>query len=109
MVQKWSISETGVEENCWEEVTSIFCKIRQEFYANNNTDLNKLNGAVKQVVLNWISGSKTIKKNNVLDHLIANHHQLVVQILKNVQLKNLKALKLPKGRNYPWPLQHRLV
>ena len=109
MVQKWSISETGVEENCWEEVTSIFCKICQEFYANNNTDLNKLNGAVKQVVLNWISGSKTIKKNNVLDHLIANHYQLVVQILKNVQLKNLKALKLPKGRNYPWSLQHRLV
>ena len=33
-------------------------------------------------MLNWISGSKTIKKNNISDHLKANHHQSVVQILK---------------------------
>ena len=81
MVQKWNIPEIGLEENDQEEVTSIFCKICREFYANNNADLIKLNGAVKQVVLNWISGSKTIKKSNVLDHLKA-HHQLVIQILK---------------------------
>ena len=80
-VQEWNILEIGVEENDKEEVTSIFRKICREFYASNNADLNKLNGAVKQVVLNWISGSKTIKKSNVLDHLKA-HHQLVIQILK---------------------------
>ena len=62
-VQKWNIHEIGVEENDREEVTSIFCKIRREFSANNNANLNKLNSAVKQVVLSWISGSKTIKKN----------------------------------------------
>ena len=33
-------------------------------------------------MLNWISGSKTIKKNNISDHLKANHHQSVVQILE---------------------------
>ena len=78
MVQKWNNPEIGVEENDKEEVTSIFCKICREFYANNNADLIKLNGAVKQVVLNWISGSKTIKKNKVLDHLKANYHQSAV-------------------------------
>ena len=81
-VQKWNIPEIGVEENDRQEVKSIFCKICREFYANNNADLNKLNDAVKKVVLNWISGSKTIKKNNVLDHLKANYHQSAVQILK---------------------------
>ena len=80
-VQEWNILEIGVEENDKEEVTSIFRKICREFYASNNADLNKLNGAVKQVVLNWISGSKTIKKSNVLDHPKA-HHQSVIQILK---------------------------
>ena len=49
---------------------------------NSNADLNNLNGAVKQVVLKWISGSKTIKKNNLLDHLKANYHQSAVRILK---------------------------
>ena len=33
-------------------------------------------------MLNWISGSKTIKKNSVLDHLKPNYHQSAVQILK---------------------------
>ena len=41
-----------------------------------------MNSAVKQVVLKWISGSKTIKKNNVLDHLKANYHKSAVRILK---------------------------
>ena len=77
-VQKWNIPEIGVEENDGEEARSIFCKICREFYANNNADLNKRNGCVKS----WISGSKTIKKNNISDHLKANHHQSVVQILK---------------------------
>ena len=53
-VQKWNIHEIGVEENDREEVTSIFCKICREFSANNNANLNKLNSAVKQVVLSWI-------------------------------------------------------
>ena len=51
-VQKWNIPELGVEENDREEVTYTFCKFCREFYANNNADLNKLNGTVKQVVLN---------------------------------------------------------
>ena len=82
MVQKWNIAEIGIEENDQDEVTSIFCKICREFHAKNNADLNKLNGAIKQVVLNWISGSTTIKKNNILDHVKANYHQSAVQILK---------------------------
>ena len=49
---------------------------------HNNADLNKLNNVVKQVVLNWISRSKTIKNNNVLEHLNANYHQSEVWILK---------------------------
>ena len=63
---------------------------------NNNDDLNKLNGAVKQVVLNWISGSKTIKKNNVLDHLKANYHQLAVQILKECAAEKSESLQITK-------------
>ena len=33
-------------------------------------------------MLNWISESTTIKKNNILDHGKANYHQSAVQILK---------------------------
>ena len=39
-VQKWNIPEIGVEEDDREEVTSIFCKICREFYANNNGDVD---------------------------------------------------------------------
>ena len=93
-VRKWNIPEIGEEENDREEVTSIFCKICREFYANSNADLNKLNGAVKQVVLNWISGSKTIKKNDVLYHLKANYHQSVVRILKEREAEKSESPKI---------------
>ena len=33
-------------------------------------------------MLNWISESTTIKKNNILDHGKANYHQSAAQILK---------------------------
>ena len=98
MVQKWNIPEIGVEENDKEEVTSIFCKICREFYANNNADLIKLNGAVKQVVLNWISGSKTIKKNKVLDHLKANYHQSAVRILKEHAAEKSESPQITEGK-----------
>ena len=98
MVQKWNIPEIGVEENDKEEVTSIFCKICREFYANNNADLIKLNGAVKQVVLNWISGSKTIKKNKVLDHLKANYHQSAVWILKEHAAEKSQSPQITEGK-----------
>ena len=48
-------------------------------------------------MLNWISGSKTIKKNNVLDHLKANYHQLVVQILKECTAEKFESPQITEG------------
>ena len=64
---------------------------------NNNVNLNKLNGSVKQVVLNWISGSKTNKKINVLDHLKANYHRSAVRILKECAAEKSESLQITEA------------
>ena len=105
-VQKWKIREIGVEQNDQEEVTSIFYKICRDFYTNNTVDLNKLNCAVKEVMLNWISGSKTLKKNNVLDHLKANYHQSAIRILKERAAENYESPQLTEAEKLETSLNH---
>ena len=86
-VDAWNIKEIGLNlvENRDDEVETIYCKICKEYYLddeNGRSSLDSLAGNVRKTVLNWIGGSKVVKKNNVTDHLKANYHITAMRILR---------------------------
>ena len=52
-------------------------------------------------MLNWISGSKTITENNILDHLKANYHQSVVRILKERAAEKSESPQITEAEKLP--------
>ena len=82
MVKKWNLKEFGFESKDG-VVIKMFCKVCKGYYNGNPYARNKLQGHIKKMVKNWVDGTSVIKKNNSVDHLKSNSHNVAVISLKH--------------------------
>ena len=71
-------------------VSKIFCKTCREYFMDDDGNIRhsaSLSGSSKDMSLTYINGTKVIKKNNCVDHVVKNKdHEKAVRLLKEREL-----------------------